>query len=229
MSEEWRQFLYPLGLLSGSAFTARFLLQWIGSEKAQKSIVTSLFWKISLFGNMTLLLHAFIQLQFHICCVQVCNAVISWRNIDLMGDPEKRRRLPFVIILLVSSLILTATAFALQVYLLQDPLTSWLRTPKGFWSPDEQGHTSLLWHSIGIIGLLLFNSRFWVQWWSAEKSGKSYLGPTFWWMSLAGAIFCTAYFIKIADWVNLMGPIFGIIPTVRNLMIIHKEAVASNS
>lgn len=225
MTEAWRQFLYPLGLLSGVAFTMRFLLQWIGSEKAKKSIVTGLFWKISLFGNVTLLLHAFIQLQFHICFIQVCNAVISWRNLNLMRTKEYRWSFSSVLMLLSGSLIAVTGTFALQMHLLNDPFTSWLRTPIGFWRPLIQGNTSWLWHGIGIAGLLLFNSRFWVQWWGAEKNGKSYLGPAFWWMSLIGAIFCTAYFIKIADWINLMGPIFGIVPTIRNLMIIRKESV----
>ena len=71
MTELWRQLLYPLGLISAIAFASRFILQWINSEKVQKSVVSPLFWKISLFGNLTLLIHAFIQLQYQICFVQV--------------------------------------------------------------------------------------------------------------------------------------------------------------
>lgn len=225
--ETWRQLLYPLGLLSGIAFSSRFLLQWIVSEKAHQSIVTKTFWKISLFGNLTLLLHAFIQLQFHICFVQVCNAVISWRNLDLMQPIERRWKLTWVIFLLVSSVVATTTLFAWQLYAFEAPSATWFRTPIAFWVNPNQGVTSYLWHAIGIAGLLLFNSRFWVQWWGAERRGESYLGPAFWWMSLAGAFLCTAYFLKIYDLVNIMGPLFGIVPTVRNLMILRAARLNS--
>nr|MBA2727751.1 lipid-A-disaccharide synthase N-terminal domain-containing protein [Parachlamydiaceae bacterium] len=221
MTEIWRQLLYPLGLLSAIAFSSRFIIQWISSEKVKKSVVSPLFWKISLFGNVSLLIHAFIQLQFHICFVQVCNAVISWRNIDLMSPPEGRWKLSSVVYLLAASLIMITLAFALQMHYSIDSGNSWLRTPSNFLSTYGQGKTSFLWHGVGVCGLLLFNSRFWVQWWEAERKGESFLGPAFWWMSLAGAFFCAAYFLKISDWVNLMGPLFGIVPTVRNLMIIR--------
>jgi lipid-A-disaccharide synthase len=229
MTETWRQLLYPLGLLSAIAFSSRFIIQWINSEKVQKSVVSPLFWKISLFGNLSLLIHAFIQLQFHICFVQVCNAIISWRNIDLMKAPEERWRLSTVVYLLLASLIMMTLAFALQMEYSADSGSSWLRTPRNFFTTYDAGKTSFLWHSIGIVGLLLFNSRFWVQWWEAERKGESFLGSAFWWMSLAGAIFCTAYFFKISDWVNLMGPIFGLVPTVRNLMIIRNSTLIERS
>ncbi len=66
------------------AFSARFLIQWLQSEKAQKSVVSRSFWQFSLIGNVLLMLHGFIQIQYPICLIQGCHAVISWRNLNLM-------------------------------------------------------------------------------------------------------------------------------------------------
>ncbi|QLH36144.1 MAG: lipid-A-disaccharide synthase N-terminal domain-containing protein [Parachlamydiaceae bacterium] len=86
--------------------------------------------------------------------------------------------------------------------------------------------------SFGFAGLILFNSRFWIQWWHAEQTQTSTLGRSFWWISLAGALCSIAYFARIQDPVNLIGPVIGMIPYVRNLMLLHKskspETAANN-
>jgi lipid-A-disaccharide synthase len=81
---------------------------------------------------------------------------------------------------------------------------------------------------LGFTGLLLFNSRFWVQWWSSEKRDSSYLGASFWWLSLIGDTLCLIYFIRLGDIVNLAGPLFGLIPYIRNLMLIKKNSPSMN-
>ena len=146
-----------------------------------------------------------------------------------MRTSERRWKLSSIIYLLIASLLVITVVFALQMHYSADSGTSWLRTPRHAFIPLNAGKTSNIWHGIGILGLLLFNSRFWVQWWEAERKGESFLGPTFWWMSLAGALFCGAYAFKISDWVNLMGPLFGIVPTIRNLMIIRKSHLSLNN
>jgi lipid-A-disaccharide synthase-like uncharacterized protein len=88
--EDLRAVLYPLGLLSSIAFGARFILQWIQSEKKQASVVSRTFWQFSLLGNIFLALHAFIQFQYHVSLIQSLNAVISIRNLSLMKAAEKK-------------------------------------------------------------------------------------------------------------------------------------------
>lgn len=216
MSESWREFLYPLGYLSAIAFGGRFLLQWALSEIHRESIVTRSFWRLSLVGNILLLVHSFLQVQFHVSLIQACNAVVSWRNLNLMEESSKRAEFATVIKLLVAALGTVTIGFFLQGYLQGSYI--FFRLPHTEFS--EEG-VSFLWHLLGFLGLALFSCRFWIQWWYAERDAKSYLSPTFWWLSLVGGLLSLIYFIYIDDTVNIIGPAFGLIPYIRNLMLIQ--------
>jgi len=222
MIEYWREWLYPLGFLAAIAFSSRMLLQWVSSEKKRHSIVTPAFWKLSLCGNTLLALHAFIQMQFHVCLVQVCNLVISWRNLNLMQPLAKQTTTRRTIILLCSSAVSVIAAFWLQGYLLVGENETWFRIPVMPWQNNAAPNISWEWHLLGFSGLLLFGSRFWIQWWYAEKHQASYLGRAFWWTSLLGEGLCLIYFVRIGDPVNYIGPAFGLIPYIRNLMLIYR-------
>lgn len=215
MIEGWREFLYPLGFLSALTFGGRALLQWTKSEIAQKSVVTASFWHLSLLGNFLLLLHSFIQVQYHVCVIQACNAVIAWRNLNLLKPQSAQVKRSFVIGLLISAILLVTTLFLL----IGD---EWFRIPLAPWQKHLQKPVNPLWHLTGFIGMILFASRFWIQWWCAEKYKVSYLGRPFWWLSLVGDLLTLLYFIRIEDSVNIVGPVFGLIPYVRNLMLLYK-------
>lgn len=221
--DQWRELLYPLGFLSSLAFTLRFLIQWIQSEKLKESVVTATFWRISLAGNLMLFFHSFIQIQFHVCVVQACNAVIAWRNLNLMGVSDKQWKLISVIGLLAGAIVCSTLAFSVQGWWISDGDSEWFRTPTMPWGKNNSEEVSVLWHVIGSLGILLFNSRFWVQWWEAETLRKSYLSAAFWWLSLLGAILSLAYFVKLGDVVNFIGPLFGLIPYIRNIMLIRNS------
>jgi lipid-A-disaccharide synthase-like uncharacterized protein len=47
-----------IGLLGQAFFSARFLVQWIASERRKESVVPRQFWYFSLGGGLTLLLYA---------------------------------------------------------------------------------------------------------------------------------------------------------------------------
>lgn len=216
--DEWRTFLYPLGFLSSLAFGARFIIQWMQSEKAHKSVVPRSFWQISLLGNLLLLLHSFIQIQFHVCIVQGFNAVISWRNLDLMQTNGKPLSFKGVCWLLIGSFCFISLAFAAQDWWLTRK-EDWFRIPTTPWQTSSTASISFFWHILGTIAFSLFSSRFWIQWWFAEQAHTSYFPRSFWWLSLIGAILSMAYFLRINDTVNLIGPLFGLIPYIRNLML----------
>lgn len=222
MIENWRALLYPLGFLSALLFGARFLLQWLQSEIHKKSIVTPAFWKLSLTGNVMLFLHSFIQMQFHVCIIQVINGVISWRNLNLMQPSSLSIQKRSVIVLMASLLAGTCLAFFLQGFYIHDNGSVWFRIPDNSLNSAPMP-IGALWHIFGFIGLVLFNSRFWIQWWHAEKTHVSMLNRSFWWISLIGALCSIAYFTYIQDPVNLVGPAIGIIPYVRNLMLLSGE------
>ncbi|MBS4168022.1 lipid-A-disaccharide synthase N-terminal domain-containing protein [Parachlamydia sp. AcF125] len=216
MSGHWREGLYFLGFLPYGLFTWRSLLQWIMSEKEKKSLVTPTFWKLSLAGNLLLLCHAFIQMQYHVCVIQATNAVVSWRNLNLMKPRTDQVAFHTVVGLLILSTFSVTLGFYAQAHLLNAP--NWFRIPSSPWHQGEE--TSFFWHFLGTIGLFLFASRFWIQWWCAEKQKKSYLGPLFWWLSAIGECLSLLYFLRIFDPVHFIAPAFGLIPAIRNLMLI---------
>lgn len=226
MIDNWRELLYPLGFLASLAFGARFILQWIKSEIRQKSIVTRSFWKLSLVGNILLFIHSFIQMQFHVCIIQVINGVISWRNLNLMKSSShtRTRNVIFGMIALVLATIIGF--FIQQQFLGMD--NSWFRIPKNAWNSNTEP-VNFLWHLFGFLGLALFNSRFWIQWWHAEKTQVSSLGKSFWWISLIGSFCALAYFIRIHDLVNIIGPAIGVIPYIRNLMLLAKNKASETA
>jgi lipid-A-disaccharide synthase-like uncharacterized protein len=47
-----------VGFLGQAFFSARFLIQWIASERLRKSVVPRAFWYFSIGGGLTLLLYA---------------------------------------------------------------------------------------------------------------------------------------------------------------------------
>jgi lipid-A-disaccharide synthase-like uncharacterized protein len=47
-----------LGFIGQAAFSARFLVQWIASEKQKKSVIPDAFWYLSLVGSTLLLIYA---------------------------------------------------------------------------------------------------------------------------------------------------------------------------
>ena len=210
MNEEWRNFLYPFGLLAQGAFGLRFLAQWLAAEKEKKSITPPLFWKLSLFGNILLLANSLIQLHVPMSLVQSQNAIMSWRNLNLLG-PESRR-LQFSSVLLVLSV---AALCVIIFFALQTTDIYWLSSP---------GTTNPAWglHLLGIWAIICFNLRFWVQWWQAECNLEGQLTESFWWISLFGAIVSASYFFIVQDWVYCIGPTLGLIPYSRNLIFIRR-------
>lgn len=229
MSDLWREWLYPLGFLSTLAFGARMLIQWLSSEAKGRSSVMPAFWILSLLGNISLAAHGFIQIQFHVCLIQVCNGVISWRNLNLMRPPESQLSLRTTLILLAGSAAAATAAFWLQGLFLIDTSSTWFRIPSTPWQEATNSSIPFGWHLVGFFGLALFASRFWIQWWGAERHKKSYLGSGFWWTSLIGDAVCTSYFIAIGDPVNYLGPLFGLIVYARNLMLIRKTKAAEGN
>lgn len=218
--EDLRAILYPLGFLSSIAFGARFILQWIQSEKKRESVVSRAFWQFSLVGNIFLALHAFIQFQYHVCLIQSLNAVISIRNLSLMKETKVQTR--SVVLILCAMATAVTLGFVLQDYFLFESSWNWFRTPSHKWQAPGAS-LPFIWHAVGFAGYALFSSRFWVQWIEAEKNQRSDLSLSFWWISFIGAILSLAYFFSIKDPVNAIGPGIGLIPYTRNLMLIYKS------
>lgn len=76
---------------------------------------------------------------------------------------------------------------------------------------------------LGLLGQGLFFSRFLVQWLASEKTGKSVVPVSFWYLSIGGGGLLLFYAIWRKDPVIILGQAVGLFVYVRNLMLIHRH------
>ncbi len=80
-----------IGFIGQTIFASRFLVQWLASEKASKSIIPNIFWWISLAGSMVLLSYA-IHKEDPVFIVGLsCGFLIYSRNIYLIRKEGKKK------------------------------------------------------------------------------------------------------------------------------------------
>ncbi|NOY80165.1 MAG: hypothetical protein GXP31_04075 [Kiritimatiellaeota bacterium] len=82
-----------LGFGAQALFSARFIVQWIASERAGRSVVPLLFWYLSLSGSTLLLLYAVHRKDPVFILGQGTGVAIYLRNLHLIYR-EKRRETP---------------------------------------------------------------------------------------------------------------------------------------
>ncbi|WP_306889328.1 lipid-A-disaccharide synthase N-terminal domain-containing protein [Ancylobacter amanitiformis] len=70
-----------IGFLGQGLFTARFLTQWIASERAGRSVVPTVFWTFSICGGVTLLAYALYREDPVFIVGQAAGLLIYARNI----------------------------------------------------------------------------------------------------------------------------------------------------
>ncbi len=70
-----------IGFSGQALFSARFLIQWICSEKQQRSVIPVAFWYFSLFGSITLLCYAIHRHDPVITAGQSFGVLIYLRNL----------------------------------------------------------------------------------------------------------------------------------------------------
>ncbi len=78
-----------IGLVAQLLFSARFIVQWLASERAKKSVVPELFWWLSIVGGVTLLAYAIYRMDPVFILGQSTGVVIYARNLWLIYA-EKR-------------------------------------------------------------------------------------------------------------------------------------------
>lgn len=209
---------FALGFLPTLFFASRFVFQWIQSEKDKKSTVSPLFWRLSLAGNLLLSVHYFIQFQYQFLLIQTVNSFIAWRNLHIMGKKDKALTFKAGLLRLMIALLGVSV-----LCLVQNDLTSYsttfLQSPVGLLNTQD---VSVFWHLFGLFGALLFASRWWIQWYEMERSRLSQLTQAFWIFSIVGSLFSLFYFVRIADWVNIVSYAFGLIPYIRNMLLIRR-------
>lgn len=213
-----RKSLYNLGFLASALFAGRFVYQWYKSEKAQKSMVDSAFWRLSILGNIIMACHYFIQVNFGLCLVQSLNGVFAWRNLQVMASrPALSYKKRALLVLLVCSLC--TLLFLLQSWLLIGEI-DWVRSPH---SKYPAKILSIYWHSLGMLGACTFSLRFWIQWWRAEDRAIVDLEVWFWILSLIGAAILALYSAVLHDPVTFYASVAPAIGYIRNLMLVKRR------
>lgn len=79
-----------IGFLGQGLFTARFLVQWIYSEKKRKSLIPTAFWYFSMGGGVTLLAYAIHRKDPVFIAGQATGVVVYLRNLMLISRERKR-------------------------------------------------------------------------------------------------------------------------------------------
>jgi lipid-A-disaccharide synthase-like uncharacterized protein len=77
-----------IGLLGQLVFAARFIVQWIASERAGRSVVPVIFWYLSILGSLVVLSYGIHKLDPVIIIGQLPGVVVYSRNLWLI---EKNR------------------------------------------------------------------------------------------------------------------------------------------
>ncbi len=83
--ESWAEFWWvAFGLFGQLMFTGRFLVQWIASERARRSVMPVLFWYFSLAGGLILLAYAIYRIDPVFILGQSLGVFIYLRNLVLI-------------------------------------------------------------------------------------------------------------------------------------------------
>jgi lipid-A-disaccharide synthase-like uncharacterized protein len=81
-----------VGLFANLFFAWRFVVQWIASERAKRSVIPELFWWISLAGTVMMLIYAIYFGRLAVFIGQLTGWVVYIRNIWLIKREKQRLR-----------------------------------------------------------------------------------------------------------------------------------------
>ncbi len=81
-----------VGLLGQGLFSARFIVQWLHSEKLKKSVIPSAFWYFSLCGGATLLAYAIHRRDPVFIIGQGMGLFVYFRNLQFLWRDRSLRR-----------------------------------------------------------------------------------------------------------------------------------------
>lgn len=205
-------YIFSIGLIAQLLFSARLLVQWIASERAQKVLSPTLFWQLSMSASLLLCLYGWLRNDFAIILGQLISYYIYIWNLNSKGSWQK---LPHIV-----RIIFFTLPVALLGYLLLDGSQAFTRL---FRQEDIP-----VWLIIfGVVGQFTFTLRFIYQWWYSRKAGESVLPVMFWIISLTGSAMIICYAIIRHDPVLILGQATGFIVYIRNLMIGYKSGVCN--
>jgi len=78
-----------LGLVAQAMFTMRFLVQWLASERASRSIIPTAFWLFSIAGGLLLLAYALYRRDVVFIVGQSFGVFVYLRNLQFVLRDRK--------------------------------------------------------------------------------------------------------------------------------------------
>ena len=79
-----------VGFAGQALFSARFLVQWVTSEREGRSVIPIAFWYFSIGGSLTLLSYAIYRLDPVFILGQSAGLIIYFRNLVLIGREQNQ-------------------------------------------------------------------------------------------------------------------------------------------
>lgn len=200
--------IFAIGFLAQGLFFARFLVQWILSEKARRVLSPVIFWQLSMVASFLLFVYGWLRDDFAILAGQLLSYYIYIWNLNIQ---KHWARIPGIL-----RIIFLITPVIAIVWL----LLHWGESKIRLFENDSIPVGLLIW---GVAGQIIFTFRFIYQWLYSRKRNESLLPAGFWIISLAGAVIILSYALFRHDPVLLVGQGTGIFVYTRNLFILKKS------
>jgi lipid-A-disaccharide synthase-like uncharacterized protein len=80
------------GVVAQLVFGARFIVQWIASEKAERSVIPVGFWFLSIAGGLMTLIYGFARRDIVIIVGQALSVFIYVRNLMLIAKEARAKK-----------------------------------------------------------------------------------------------------------------------------------------
>ena len=91
LSQQWNLWKV-IGYVGNLTFFSRFMIQWIASERAGKSIIPVQFWILSIIGSLILAVYAFHTGDLVVIFAFAPNSVVYIRNLMLLHKEKKAKQ-----------------------------------------------------------------------------------------------------------------------------------------
>ncbi|PCI03074.1 MAG: lauroyl acyltransferase [Flavobacteriaceae bacterium] len=205
--------IYGIGFSAQLLFSGRLILQWILSEKSNKVLTPTLFWKLSLVASFLLFVYGYLRDDFSIMLGQTLTYFIYIRNLQLQGEWQKMpKSIRWFLCVFPALLIIyyyNNNTYDISNLFQNKDIPFWLLT-------------------LGIVAQIIFTFRFIYQWIYSEKNKVSSLPFGFWMLSLIGSSLILIYAIIRRDPVLFVGHIMGLFIYTRNLMLLNKQSCSKS-
>ncbi len=196
--------VFAIGFLAQILFSARLLVQWISSEKAQRVRSPLLFWQLSILASFLLVLYGVLRHDLAILLGQAVTYGIYIRNLYYHGFWKKIPR-PAQILIITFPIVAICWLVSGETYNVQKIIGN-----------KDISFPLMIW---GLAGQIVFTFRFVLQWFYSEKKKQSILPIEFWVVSIIGSFMVLSYAIIRRDPVLFVGQLFGFVVYFRNTLL----------